>query len=222
MIKLAIYDMDKTITKKATFVPFLAYAVPRYAAWRIVLAPLAALAALGFMVKLYDRGRLKAMVLGLMLGQRIDPVRLHTLVKGFAGRTLARNTRTAALDQIAADKADGYRIMIASASYAFYVHECAKLWGINNAVATGSLHDEQALLPGIAGENCYGAAKLDMIKAWLQAQNVTRDQIYVRFYSDHISDSIAMDWADEAFATAPHGPLRGLARQRQWPVLEWA
>ncbi len=221
MIKLAIYDMDKTITRKATFLPFLVYAVPRYAAWRIILSPIAAFAALGYAIKLFDRARLKEIVLGLMLGQRIDPKRLKALAQGFAGRTLTQNTRTAALDQIAADKADGYRIMIASASYAFYVHECAKLWGINNAVATGSVADDTALTPKILGENCYGAAKLAMIEAWLKAQNVSRDQLHIRFYSDHISDAVSMNWADEAFATSPHGPLRGLARQCQWPVLEW-
>jgi hypothetical protein len=37
--RLAIYDMDKTITRRATYTPFLVHACARLAPWRIVLSP---------------------------------------------------------------------------------------------------------------------------------------------------------------------------------------
>jgi uncharacterized membrane protein YczE len=37
---LAIYDMDKTITRRATFTPFLIHAALGLAPWRLLLVPL--------------------------------------------------------------------------------------------------------------------------------------------------------------------------------------
>ena len=56
---LAIYDMDRTVTRGPTFGPFLWHAMWRLAPWRVLLAPLSLLATLGYALKLYDRGRLK-------------------------------------------------------------------------------------------------------------------------------------------------------------------
>jgi phosphoserine phosphatase len=60
-----------------------------------------------------------------------------------------------------------------------------------------------------------------MVKAWLAAAGIAREDAHIRFYSDSRTDSPCMDWADEAFATSPHAPLRALAAERGWPVFEW-
>ncbi|MGL1278516.1 HAD family hydrolase, partial [Vibrio parahaemolyticus] len=73
----------------------------------------------------------------------------------------------------------------------------------------------------LAGENCYGAAKLAMIEAWLAREGIAREKATVRFYSDHVSDAPALAWADEAFAVNPHPPLRAMAQARGWTVLDW-
>ncbi len=52
-------------------------------------------------------------------------------------------------------------------------------------------------------------------------EGIARDDAHIRFYSDHVSDAPALDWADEAFAVNAHGPLRELARQKGWAVLDW-
>jgi phosphoserine phosphatase len=74
----------------------------------------------------------------------------------------------------------------------------------------------------IAGENCYDLAKLRMIEQWMRNQGLSRAQTHVRAYSDHVSDAPMLAFADEAFATNPHAPLRRLAAQRGWPILGWA
>ena len=38
--QLAIYDMDKTITRKATYTPFLIHAALRLGPWRLLLLPI--------------------------------------------------------------------------------------------------------------------------------------------------------------------------------------
>lgn len=220
MQRIAIYDMDRTITRRATFGPFLAYAVPRYRWWRIVFAPALIVTILAYGLKLLDRARLKEINLGLMLGRQIDAAALARISAGFAGRTLARNVFRAALDRIDADRAAGYRIVIASASYGFYVAPLGRLLG-TDVVATRATSHGDSLSPRIEGENCYGEAKLAMVKEWMASQTIPREAVHIRFYSDHASDAPCLAWADEAFAANPHGRLRALARARGWAILDW-
>jgi HAD superfamily hydrolase (TIGR01490 family) len=218
---ISIYDMDKTITRKASFGPFLLYAVLRHQWWRIVFVPIVALLALAYLAKLVSRGRLKEINLGLMVGRRIDPAKLSQLSKGFAGQTLSRNILAPALDQIVRDRAEGRRVVLATASYQFYVNQIARLIGVSDVVATRATIEAGRVSPRIDGENCYGPAKLRMVEAWLTHQGLARADAHIRFYSDHVSDAPCMAWANEAFATNPHAPLRALAVEREWTIFDW-
>jgi HAD superfamily hydrolase (TIGR01490 family) len=219
--RFAIYDMDKTITRAATFGPFLTFAVPKIAPWRLALLPLVGLTTLAYGLKLIDRARLKEVNLGLMLGNRINAARLLEVSQGFAKATLAKNTLAPALRQIEADKNDGRVIILATASYQFYVTEIAALMGVDHVIATKATPDGAVIRPAIVGENCYGAAKLALVKNWFEQHKLNRSDSHVRFYSDHVSDAPCLEWADEAFATNPHPPLRALALQKGWTVLDW-
>ncbi len=221
MNRLSIFDMDKTITRAATFGPFLAYAVPRHRLWRMIFTPLVGLASLGFFLRLLGRGRLKEINLALMLGRRINEAELLVIARGFAGFTLAKNSLAEALARIEADRAEGRRIVLATASYAFYVREIANLLGIQDVVATKTRRTGPMISPRIDGENCYGPAKLRMIQSWMAAKNIARDDSHIRFFSDHVSDAPCLEWADEAFATNPHPPLRALAQKRGWTIIDW-
>jgi HAD superfamily phosphoserine phosphatase-like hydrolase len=221
MIRVSIYDMDKTITRAATFGPFLRYAVPRTAPWRVVLLPIVVLVTLAYGLKFISRGALKQTNLALLMGGRINAEKLAETSRGFAGHMLATNMLRGALNQIAADRAAGCRIVIASASYAFYVIEIARLIGISDVIATQATADGDTLRPKIDGENCYADAKLTMVKAWCAAQGIERSAADIRFYSDHVSDAPCLAWADDAFATTPHPPLRRLATQKGWTIVDW-
>jgi HAD superfamily phosphoserine phosphatase-like hydrolase len=222
MIRISIYDMDKTITRAATFGPFLRYGVPRVAPWRVVLVPVVLLVTLAYGLRLIGRGALKETNLALLMGRRINAAKLAETSAGFASQMIAKNMLRGALDQIAADRAAGYRIVIASASYGFYVTEIARLIGIDAIVATHATMEGDDVRPKIDGENCYADAKLAMVKNWCAAQGIERASAHIRFYSDHMSDAPCLDWADEAFAANPHPPLRRLAAHMGWTIVDWA
>jgi phosphoserine phosphatase len=76
-------------------------------------------------------------------------------------------------------------------------------------------------LAKIDGENCYFNAKLGRIKAWMLAQKYDRKSCAIRAYSDHVSDEPMLGFADEAFATNPHEPLKQLAITKGWPIFDW-
>lgn len=222
MIKLAIYDMDRTITRHGTFTPFLMYAAMRLAPWRLVFTPLVPLVMLLYALKIINRATLKEWNQTLLLGPHIHPAELKPVTDGFARRTAVTNVYPHAIERIAADKADHWRTVLATASYRLYVEAIADEVGMDDVIATNSIIGlDSRILAKIDGENCYGPAKLRMIESWLAAQGIDRSQARIRFYSDHASDAPVLEWADEPYAVNPHKKLRRLARRRGWTIIDW-
>ena len=222
MSDLAIYDMDRTVTRHATYTPFLLHCAVRRAPWRLLLLPLVLLSMLAYAARLIDRARLKEINHGLLLGRTIHPRDLQPLVDSFADQQLAGNVRPGARRAIARDKAEGRRLVLATASYRLYADAIAEKLGFDDVIGTGSIIGlDQHVHAKIAGENCYGPAKLRMIADWVEASGLKGAHGHVRFYSDHVSDQPAFEWADEPVAVNPHGKLRRLAVQRGWAIEDW-
>jgi len=217
---LAIYDMDRTVTRHATYTPFLLHCAIRRAPWRLLLLPFVIASMLAYVAKLIDRGRLKEINHRLLLGQKRHPHELEPLVDSFADKTLASNIRPGAFKAIARDKAEGRRIVMATASYTLYADAIGKRLGFDDVIGTGSIIGLDARVHArIDGENCYGPAKLRMVTDWLGKSGLKRG--HVRFYSDHASDAPVFEWADEAVAVNPHDRLARLAAERGWKVEDW-
>lgn len=222
MHRIAFYDMDKTITRRATFPRFLWLLLRRYARWRIVLCPLMAIGLLLYALRRLDRGGLKAFNLRLVMGASGDAGRLASLAEDFAGDIAHSGLNPGAVDQIAADRAAGYRLVMVSASYTLYVRAIARQLGFDDVLASELQTDARgAVLPVMAGANCYGKEKADRIARWFAAQGLERAQCQIRCYSDHISDVPLLALADEAFAVNAHPPLRVAAARRGWRLLDW-
>ena len=220
MTDLAIYDMDRTLTRHATYTPFLLHCAARRAPWRLLALPLVAGSMLLYLAKVIDRGRLKEINHRLLLGRETHPEVLGPLVKSFAQATLRSNIRPGARAAIARDKAEGRRVVMATASYRFYACGIAEALGFDDTIGTDTiLGIDSQVHAKIDGQNCYGPAKLAMIERWLAAEGVSLG--HVRFYSDHASDAPVFEWADEAVAVNPHDRLRRLAQERGWAVEDW-
>lgn len=222
MIRIAIYDMDRTITRHGTYTPFLRHMAMKTAPWRLALLPVVGLMMLAYVLRFIKRGRLKEINQTLMMGHRVDRSRIHAHVESYADAVLAHNIRHEALAQIEADRATGAKLVIASASYRLYVEPIAARLGFDHVIATDHVtQGTQYLRAKIAGENCYDVAKLHMIEAWMASAGIERGEAHVRAYSDHVSDAPMLEFADEAVAANPHPPLRTLAQLRGWQIVDW-
>ncbi|AMU95368.1 haloacid dehalogenase [Sphingopyxis terrae subsp. terrae NBRC 15098] len=215
--------MDRTITRSGTYSGFLMHVARRRQQWRLLLLPLVALAAAAYSLRLIDRSRLKAINLRLLVGKSFHRAEIAPLAESYADQVIARGVHAAALDQIAADRAAGYRVLLATASFHLYVDAIARRLGIDDVLATrldapdGADHIHARL----AGDNCYGAAKFARIGEWLADNAITREDAHIRAYSDHVSDHPMLGFADEAVATTPSRALKKLAPQRGWAVVDW-
>jgi HAD superfamily hydrolase (TIGR01490 family) len=219
---LAIYDLDRTVTRHATYTPFLLHCAMRRAPWRLLLLPVVILSMLAYVVRLIDRGRLKEINHRLLLGHRIHPRDLQPLVESFADNQVSTNVRPGARRAIARDKAEGRRLVLATASYRLFADAIAERLGFDDVIGTGSVIGlDDRVHARIAGENCYGPAKLRMIADWVDQSGLKSMHGHVRFYSDHVSDRPAFEWADEPIAVNPHRRLRRLAEKRGWAIEDW-
>jgi len=222
MSDLAIYDMDRTITRTGTYTPFLLHCAIQRAPWRLLFLPLVALSMLAYVARLIDRAKLKEINHRLLLGGRIHPRDLKPLVESFADNQIANNIRPGSRRAIARDKAEGRRLVLATASYRLYADAIAERLGFDDVIGTGSIVGlDERVHAKIAGENCYGPAKLRMIADWVEKSGLKGAHGHVRFYSDHVSDRPAFEWSDEPVAVNPHGKLRRLAEQRGWAIEDW-
>jgi HAD superfamily hydrolase (TIGR01490 family) len=218
---ISVFDLDRTLTRRPTYGLFLIGAARARAPWRLALAPLLLPLALAYALKLLPRRRMKAAMHWAALGRRIDARTLARLADRFAARVVANGLYPEARACLAAERAAGRRIVLATAAPHHYASAIARRLGIADVVATKARWRRGALTPRIAGENCRGPEKLRRLVAHLDGLGVARGGAHVRFFSDDHSDLPCFEWSDEPCAVNPTRRLAAHAAARGWPVLDW-
>ncbi len=215
-MKLSVYDMDKTVTRKPSWMAWLLFFARTETPLRLLLLPLLSFPAIGYAFGLLDRKGLKECTQGLLMGRRVGRARVERAAAAFAERFGARMELAGALAAIEADRAAGHDVWLATASCRYFAEALARRWGIDQLVATENIWDGDFLTNRIRGENCYGMGKLRMLLARLAA----RPEL-LRFTSDHESDLPALWWADQPVAANPSPPLRAVAGAQKWEIRDW-
>lgn len=222
MQKISLYDMDRTITVRGTYTPFLFHMVFARAPWRLIFLPLLPFGFIAYGLKLISRGQLKTFNQQMLLGNSPKLANLQPHIESFADKVLRSNRHQKALDQIEVDRTDGRKLVLVTASYELYAEAIARRLGFNHLIGTQlEIDGEGQVLPVIIGENCYDDAKIGRIEALFAEQGWQRSDSHVRAYSDHVSDQAMLEWADEAIATTPTPKLRRLGKQRGWKIVDW-
>jgi HAD superfamily phosphoserine phosphatase-like hydrolase len=217
-MKLSLWDMDRTITRVPSFPRWLIHWVRHEAPWRALFLPAVPLLLLLFGAGLVDRGGLKAALQGLFMGRRVAAARVARRAEAFAGSWGAGTERRQALDRMAADRADGFLILLVTASPAYYVAALGKRWGVDAILATRNAGDAAWLRHRLDGQNCYGDEKPRRVRDWIGRRDVEA----IRAYSDHVSDVPLLEMAGEAIVANPSPAMRDAARERGWQVVNWS
>lgn len=216
MRRIAIYDLDKTLTRRPTFTPFLVFAAARAGFGRRLLLPLWIVAMGGYKAGLYSRTTLKTFGMCLMTGRR-SPEDLAQLGVRFAERHTDRGgTMPAIVQLLEADLRAGNTVVIATAAFDFYAQAFAMMFGIEHVIATE--WDGRA----IPGGNCYGTEKHARVLAWLGRHAGSRREVHIRFVSDSFADAPLLDEADEPIFVTGDAAKRKRAERRGWRVIDGA
>lgn len=220
---ISIYDMDRTITRRGTWIPWLGFWLRTQARWRVLLLPLLVPAGLAYAFRLIDRGRLKALGQRILMGHDVARLRVEAAAAEFARHIIAEDVFPDAITTFETAKATGQTLVMATASNAYYVRAIAAQLGFDAVLATESRWAGDSLLPGLDGHNCYGEAKRLRVSAWLEV-NAPADA-ELRFYSDHLSDLPTFEMVEArgglAVAVNPHAALRAEAVRRGWAIVDW-
>lgn len=197
MQRIALYDLDRTVTRAPTFTPFLVHMAASGNPLRLLALPLWVLAMLGYKAKLYGRKPLKQFGLALLVGRVVNGPALAPRIAAFVARQLAGNIQPGARAQIAADRAAGVRLVLVTAAPEIYAGGIAEALGFEAVIATRHQRDASGnLLALIEGENNYGGEKVARVAAWLTAQGLARSAVHLTAYTDHASDAPILDFAD--------------------------
>ena len=214
IVRIAIYDLDRTLTRQPTFTPFLAFAATRIAPWRLALMPAWIAAMLGYRAGLYSRTALKRFGMRLMLGAP-EITRLTSVGEAYAEARIERpGLMSRTMKMLEEDRASGATLMIATAAFGFYAAAFAERLGFPHLIATrwdGS---------DIPGGNCYGEEKKARVLAWFAEQGIDRDGATVRFVSDSFADAPLLDWADEPVFVTRSAREASRANARGWAVID--
>ncbi|MBE1528829.1 HAD superfamily phosphoserine phosphatase-like hydrolase [Sphingopyxis sp. OAS728] len=220
-IRVAIYDLDRTVLRKPTFTLFLLWAAWSEARWRLLLLPVLAALMIGYALRLYGRNRFKPAAIRLMLGASIAPQRAEKLATDFAAWRVPRDVPPGAASCIARDRTEGYRLLMATAAPEFYAGAIAEALGFDAIVATRHRRDDHGnWLPQLDGENCYGAEKARRVNEWLDA-NAADGAAHIRAYSDHASDAPTFALANEFWLIGRGPRLSRLAERKGWQTLDF-
>ncbi|MBX7200798.1 MAG: HAD-IB family hydrolase [Rhodospirillaceae bacterium] len=215
---IAVFDLDRTVTRAATFTPFLFHCAGALGRSRagMVLAALPVLTGYGLGLK--TRGEAKAGMLACSIAGQ-ERAAVARWARDFAGGWLTARVRPGARAAIARHRAAGDRLVMATAAFDFHARPFAEALGFDHLIATASVWDQaqgrDVLRPALGGDNCHGAAKLAAVRAYAGQARVAAA------YSDHHSDYELLRWADKGVAVNPTGRLRALSRAHGLGVEDW-
>jgi HAD superfamily hydrolase (TIGR01490 family) len=214
----AIFDLDRTMTRKDTFIPFLFIALQArpYRVFHAVLLPLAFLV---FKLGLRDNGWLKQVFLRAIAGGATQS-QISAWSDRLLGNLMYQGINTQALEQLDHHRQSGHQTILVSASYDFYVRQLAAEMGFDTVICTEAAWTSDARLSGTSPSgNCYGPVKLQRLREGFLAD---RKLWRVVVYSDHCSDLPLLEWADEAVVVNPGRKARQMARSRNFEVRHWS
>jgi phosphatidylglycerophosphatase C len=211
---LVVFDLDGTITRSDTLIPFL-LACLWSRPWRwprlLLLPPLALRFAIG-----RDRGRFKGALIHWTLGglARVD---LESAAGAFVGRLLRRGVFGEALQAVAEHRARGERLVLMSASVDLYVPLIAHALGFAETICSKVRWRPDGRLDGrLATANCYGEEK----RRCLQALIARESPRSVAAYGNSRSDLAHMRLAQQAYLI--NGPARLADASPGLRALHWS
>jgi phosphatidylglycerophosphatase C len=214
---VAVFDLDRTITRMGTYTPFLMHCVPARVR-TVERLPMAIWLTAVYGLGLMSRHDVKARMLDVNIAGA-SRAQIATWADTYVEKCLECHVRPGALDAVQAHRAAGHHLVLATASFDFYAQGFADLLGFDHLIATKSAWDDRGRLRAALGsENCYGQVKFAAVQDYVAAM-IPRPRVIA--YSDHHSDVELLRWADEGVAVNPNGRFHRMAVANGFQIVDW-
>ncbi|GAA0746629.1 HAD-IB family hydrolase [Clostridium oceanicum] len=185
MEKLAIFDIDYTLTKQETLIQFYKFIIKKKP-FLMLHFPKIAISGLFYLTKIFDAGKAKEMFIGFIDGIKEDE--MQDLVKEFYDEKLSTILYKDAIDTIKKLKSEGYKVYLISASAEFYLKELYNIKEVDKIIGTRFTLEDGSYKRKIIGENCKGEEKVRRLKEVLKKENIEVDFKNSYMFSDSLAD----------------------------------
>ncbi|WP_368490671.1 HAD-IB family hydrolase [Clostridium sp. BJN0013] len=185
MEKLAIFDVDFTLTKRETLMEFYLFMVKKRPKL-IIYAPFSIFSSILYLIKLFPAAKAKENFIAFINGISENDMKL--LVKEFYEKRLSKIIYEDALNTIKKLKKRGYKIYLISASAEFYLNELYEIKEVDKVIGTRFTVLDGKHSKKILGENCKGEEKVKRLMESLKEDNIEVDFKNSYMFSDSLSD----------------------------------
>lgn len=185
MEKLAIFDVDFTITKKETLLEFYKFMVKSNAKYLIYL-PKILFAGILYGLKILDAEKAKLIFISFING--IKEKDMDDTVSKFYKEKLSLIIYEEAYNTIRERKKEGCLVYLISASPEFYLKEFYNIKEIDKILGTKVVMQDGVYKRKFIGRNCKGEEKVIRLNQVLKEENIQVDFKNSYMYSDSLSD----------------------------------
>ena len=185
MKKLAIFDIDFTITRKETLMQFYSYMISKDIK-NIKFLPRAIFSGLMYGIKVYDEKRVKESFLKFI--DNINEKDLAIITKDFYENRLSKILYRDAIDMIKKLKSEGCMVVLISASPEFYVKEFYAIEEVDLIIGTKFPFNDGVFIRKMDGANCKRDEKVIRLNKTLKEMNIEADYENSYMFSDSLSD----------------------------------
>lgn len=213
---IAFFDLDKTIIKKDSIVPFMIFYLkknPKSIIYYIKLIPYFIL----FFFKIIDNNKIKYKIASIFKNITVEFG--ENIGKEFADSIIPNLYYKDALNEIEKLKSQGYNLIMITASFELYAKFIAKNLGFDKYMGTELWTFRGKFTGYMYGKNCYGAAK----RYRLFTEHIFPSHKYKNIaYSDSISDLPMLNFAETKICVNPNNEFKKYAlNNKGFVIVEW-
>lgn len=211
MEKLAIFDIDYTLTRKETSMELYKYMLKKDKKL-IRYLPSHIFTGLFYCIKFYSASKTKERFLRFLNGT--DEKELRELMKDFYNNQIMNVLYEDGIKAIKDFKANGYKVYLISASPEFYVNEFYNIEGVDKVIGTRFEINNGKFNSKVVGENCKGEEKVKRLKEELKRDNIEVDYKNSYMFSDSLSDLPLLNLVG-------NGYLINYRKKSNFEILRW-
>ncbi|MDQ1445987.1 MAG: hypothetical protein QOI20_2451 [Acidimicrobiaceae bacterium] len=215
-MEAAFFDLDKTVIAKASMVAFgrSFYDEGLISRRHVVRAVWGQLVFMHIGASEQKLARIRESVLRLTRGW--DQERVRRIVRETLELVIEPIVYAEAAELIAAHQAAGRRVLLVSASPEEIVAPLAEYLGVDRAIASRALIDDEGRYSGEMAFYAYGPFKAEAMRALAVEEDIDLAASYA--YSDSYTDVPMLEAVGHPVAVNPDRVLRKLAEERGWEV----
>lgn len=213
--RLAVFDLDGTLTRRDTFVPFVLGLLARHPA-RWPRVPLLLIPAIGYLLGSVDRGALKGAILHDLFNG-LPRSAVASWAEQYAARVVPQRMFAPAVQAFRAHLSAGDHVVVLSASPDLFVPAIARLLGASEVICTQIRWQSDRLDGRLAGPNRRDHEKARV----LQDLRTRMPGLPVTAYGNSSPDLIHLERCEQGIYVNAPPTLAAELTQRGLTCVQW-